>query len=384
MADKRDESIHLILTDPPYCISRDTGFKAVKNGEPRFAVSMDFGNWDRTEIDLPKIMKCFYRLLKKGGTAIVFYDLWKISDLQQAMQQAGFKMLRLVVWEKTNPVPLNSQSTYLSNPREIAVLGVKGGKPIFNSQYDRGMYALPIERSRIHPTQKPLRLFEALIKKHSHPGDLVLDVFSGSGTTAVAAFLQGRDFTGCEADAGYVQEAQSRWEKVTSQPKSFITEPAKSTLDAQDLHQLQHAREQKLPDLKAGGQPEVSKDMGTHAKPKLVAGFISRPGKAAFNQDQELVTPDTKTKTVPPKQILKPMNCTELFLELAKPNEHGVSREVLRNEFVGKYQRLESTRDWRKKTSSLARAYHLIPNKTGGKNISFKLDGKKTNFPKKQ
>lgn len=192
-------SVDLILTDPPYAISRKTGFSKVKNGVKRFAVTMDFGPWDHAEIDLNRLANACYRTLRKGGTAIIWYDLWKISRLAEAMTDAGFRMLRLVLWEKTNPVPLNMRATYLSNSREVAVSGVKQGKATFNQSYHRGVYHYPIPRhqgNRIHPTQKPLNLFSELVKVHSNPGDLVVDPFLGSGTTAVAALMQGRKFRG--------------------------------------------------------------------------------------------------------------------------------------------------------------------------------------------
>lgn len=101
---------------------------------------------------------------------------------------------------KTNPVPLNSKTNYLTNSREIALVGVKGGSPTFNSEYDNGIYKYPIchDKGRFHPTQKPLALISDLIEKHSVKDDLVLDCFSGSGTTAVAAAKTGRRFVGCE------------------------------------------------------------------------------------------------------------------------------------------------------------------------------------------
>ena len=206
-------SVDLVLTDPPYGVSRKTGFGSVKSGVQRFAVSMDFGEWDHRQIDLDALAQEAYRVLRRGGTAIVWYDLWKISHLYDALSGAGFKMLRLVVWNKTNPVPLNSKCTYLSNSREIAVVGVKGGRPAFNSAYDSGDYAYPIPRhggKRIHPTQKPLDLFRELIRKHSEYGAMVIDPFLGSGTTAVAALQEGRVFAGCDIDDYYTQAAISR------------------------------------------------------------------------------------------------------------------------------------------------------------------------------
>ncbi len=229
-----ENSIDLILTDPPYTISRKTGFAKVKNGVQRFAVSMDFGAWDHEQIDLKQFAREAYRVLRRGGTAIVWYDVWKISHLYEALDDAGFKMLRLIVWNKTNPVPLNSKRTYLSNSREMAVVGVKVGNPTFHSEYDSGMYsseevqdngdyAYPIPRhggKRIHPTQKPLDLFQKLIRKHSNPGDLVVDPFLGSGTTAVAALQEARTFAGCDIDAHYVVAARMRVHSDASQNKS--------------------------------------------------------------------------------------------------------------------------------------------------------------------
>jgi DNA modification methylase len=206
-------SVDLILTDPPYTISKETGFKSVVNGVQRFAVSMDFGAWDHCQIDLLDMAQVFHRALRQGGTAIVWYDLWKIGEIKEAMEQAGFKMLRQIIWEKTNPVPLNMKATYLSNSREMAVSGVKGGKPIFHSEYDSGIYRYPIPRhngNRQHPTQKPENLFAALVQKHSNPGDLVVDPFLGAGTTAMAAINNGRAFAGCDIDERYVEVSRAR------------------------------------------------------------------------------------------------------------------------------------------------------------------------------
>ena len=205
--------IDLILTDPPYAISRKTGFKSVgRRGIQRLAVSMDFGEWDAEPIDTDLYCRLAYDSLRDGGTAIIFYDLWKITTLANSMDFAGFKQIRLIEWTKSNPVPLNSKVNYLSNCREVAVLGVKKGKPTFNSHYDNGIYRLPIlnKVNRLHPTQKPLRLIRDLVKKHSNQDDLVVDTFLGSGTTAVAAKLEGRKFAGCDISEEYTSIAKNR------------------------------------------------------------------------------------------------------------------------------------------------------------------------------
>ncbi len=212
------DSVDLMLTDPPYNISKKTGFSCVgPNSVERFAVSMDFGAWDHAEINLNHLAKHTYRTLRKGGTAIVFYDVWKLTTLANALTAAGFVQLRLIEWIKTNPVPLNSKRNYLTNSREIAVLAVKSGKPTFNSEYDNGQYHYPIPHNgtRYHPTQKPLPLFNDLVKKHSKPGDLIVDPFVGSGTTAIAAISHGRKFAGCDADAGYIAIAKQRIKEST-------------------------------------------------------------------------------------------------------------------------------------------------------------------------
>ncbi len=211
-----DNTVDLVLTDPPYAISKETRFANGNNIKvERFAVSMDFGQWDHAEIDLDALANGAYNALRKGGTAIIWYDLWKITRLRDAMMRAGFNMLRLIIWEKTNPVPLNSKATYLSNSREIAVVGVKGGSPTFNSEYDNGIYKMPIPRhngKRIHPTQKSLDIFTDIVLKHSQVGDLICDPFVGSGTTAMASLNLGRRFIGCDIEPKYVKLANKRIE----------------------------------------------------------------------------------------------------------------------------------------------------------------------------
>lgn len=208
-------SVDLVLIDPPYEVSRDTNFQSGElkgNDTDRFRVSMDFGDWDKGFTGLDVVIKECYRVLKKGGTLICFYDLWKITTLKDYFDSAKFKQIRFIEWVKTNPVPLNSKSNYLSNAREIAVVGVKGGSPTFHSEYDKGIYEYPIchDKGRFHPTQKPLALIEDLIEKHSNIDDTVLDCFSGSGTTAVAAYNKNRNFIGCELSPEYFKKSVKR------------------------------------------------------------------------------------------------------------------------------------------------------------------------------
>ena len=243
-------SVDLILTDPPYIISKDSGMnthynKVKENAEnnvefvkteqewleykeknniendnkkdnymrhgtiygTKYCVKTDYGDWDSefTLDKLDEIIGLYYEKLKKGGTLIMFFDLWKISQLKEIMEKHKFKQIRFIEWIKTNPQPLNSKTNYLTNCREIALLGVKGGKPTFNSKYDNGIYHYPLQggKNRFHPTQKSLPLFEDIIKKHSNEGDVVLDTFLGGGTTAFACKKTNRNFKGCDVSKEY-------------------------------------------------------------------------------------------------------------------------------------------------------------------------------------
>jgi site-specific DNA-methyltransferase (adenine-specific) len=239
-----------VLTDPPYIISRDSGmnthYNTVKQNEEnnvefvktekewtdykkehaitddknkdaylkygtiygkKYCVKTDYGSWDSefTMEDLEKFIAEYYKKLKNGGTLIIFFDLWKISGLKELMEKYKFKQIRFIEWIKTNPQPLNSSVNYLTNCREIALVGIKGSKPTFNSKYDNGIYMYPLQggKNRFHPTQKSLALFENLIKKHSNENDVVLDTFLGGGTTALACKNTKRQFKGCEISKDY-------------------------------------------------------------------------------------------------------------------------------------------------------------------------------------
>lgn len=204
------------MTDPPYVISKDSGF--AKGGDSKFhSFQTDFGEWDHAEgFSMETLDACVQGMalaLRPGGTAIVFFDLWKISTLMEMMERAGFVDLRMVEWEKTNPVPVNARASYLTNAREVAVYGVKpGAAPTLNDPPAHGKFIYSIEKAkgRFHPTQKSVPLFEHMLRVFSNPGDLVLDPFSGSGTTALVCKSQGRRFDGCELSPDYFEKSWAR------------------------------------------------------------------------------------------------------------------------------------------------------------------------------
>jgi site-specific DNA-methyltransferase (adenine-specific) len=215
-----DNSVNLILIDPPYLISKDSNFKKTSDKtssemKTKYNISIDFGDWDKETFDWNFLFHHFYRILKTGGTLVIFYDVWKSTELKNYAEKFKFKQPRVCSWIKTNPVPINSKVNYLSNAIEYFFTFVKGGKPTFNSEYDNGIYKFPIchgkERYE-HPTQKPLSLIENLILKHSNVGDLVLDTFAGTFTTAVASKKLGRDWICIEKESRYFEIGLKRLE----------------------------------------------------------------------------------------------------------------------------------------------------------------------------
>jgi len=219
-----DHSIDLILTDPPYITSRESGMnKLYESGTTqdqtygrKYAIKTDYGDWDKnfTLEQLDNFIKEYHRVLKPHGTCIIFFDLWKLTNLADLMTNHNFKQLRFIEWIKTNPMPINAKINYLTNAREIAITAVKEMKPTFNSEQDNGIYEYPFysQKDRFHPTQKSIKLFENLIIKHSNEDDIVLDTFLGSGTTVLASVSTGRKYIGSELDETFFKGMEKRIE----------------------------------------------------------------------------------------------------------------------------------------------------------------------------
>jgi len=217
------DSVDLIIIDPPYVISKDSNFTKTsqttsKEMATKYNISIDFGDWDKKELDWSFLFSEYNRILKKSGTLIIFYDVWKSQELKLAADSVGLKQPRVCAWIKTNPVPINSKINYLSNASEYFFTFVKGGKPTFHSEYDNGFYNYPIchgkERYQ-HPTQKPLSLFCDLIEKHSNIGDIVLDSFAGTGTTGHACKKLERDYILIEREDTYIEIIKERLNKIS-------------------------------------------------------------------------------------------------------------------------------------------------------------------------
>jgi site-specific DNA-methyltransferase (adenine-specific) len=211
-----DKSIDLIATDPPYEISRKTNFH--KGNAKRKRHDYDFGEWDKADDDLiENAIREGYRVLRNGGVMYTFFDAHKINRITELYKEVGFKQIKVLPWIKTNPVPANCKVTYV-NAVEFFVYGVKKGSATFNvDRIHLGVFETPICQGKertAHKTQKPLRLFNELISISSNEGDVVLDPFMGSGTTAVAAAQLNRRYIGFEREPEYVQIANQRLESL--------------------------------------------------------------------------------------------------------------------------------------------------------------------------
>lgn len=201
-------TVDLIVADPPYVISRDSNFHTMKDRK-NARTGTNFGKWDE-EFDNRKWINESFKVLKNGGSLIVFNDFKKISDVIKIATDTGYEFKDVIIWEKSNPMPRNKERRYIPS-LEMMAWFVKGkDKWAFNRQdnpYQSPIFRCPSESGggfkRYHPTQKPVKLIEKIIAIHSNPNELILDPFMGSGTTAIAALNTKRKFIGFEIDEKY-------------------------------------------------------------------------------------------------------------------------------------------------------------------------------------
>ncbi|MBV6395827.1 MAG: hypothetical protein HFACDABA_01409 [Anaerolineales bacterium] len=237
-----EKSIDLIFADPPYNLQ-------LRNPLHRPDMSrVDAVNddWDKFD-SLPaydeftkKWLAACKRILKPTGSIWVIGSYHNIFRVGTIMQDLGFWMLNDVIWVKTNPMP-NFRGTRFTNAHETMIWASsgKGAKYTFNHQAMKGLneekqmrsdwwlvsLATGSERVRddhgnkAHSTQKPESLLYRVILASSHPGDIVLDPFFGSGTTGAVAKRLHRNWIGLEREAKYIKAAQKRIDAI--QPEAF-------------------------------------------------------------------------------------------------------------------------------------------------------------------
>lgn len=192
----QDKCIDLTVTDIPY---------AVVNRKTNGLRNMNKGIADEQTFCLEEFMSNILRVTK--GSCYIFCASEQLSYIRKAMVDAGMTT-RLIIWEKTNPSPMNGQYVWLSGV-ECCVYGKFKGA-VFNGFCDNTVLRYPCGRNKIHPTQKPSALIAELIEKSSNIGDIVFDPCMGSGTTCVEAKRLGRHYIGCEISKEYFDKAYER------------------------------------------------------------------------------------------------------------------------------------------------------------------------------
>jgi site-specific DNA-methyltransferase (adenine-specific) len=216
----------LIFADPPYFLSN--GGITCHGGR---MVKVDKGAWDKSRgaeenhnFNREWLRRC-QALLKPGGTLWVSGTHHVIFSVGFALQQLGLKILNQITWQKPNPPP-NLACRCFTHSTETVLWAAKNGKSrhLFNyadmkranggkQMKDVWNFTSPKggeKRFGKHPTQKPLVLLERILLAASREGDLVMDPFLGSGTTAIAAARLKRRCVGMESDAAHVELARER------------------------------------------------------------------------------------------------------------------------------------------------------------------------------
>ncbi len=229
-----DDCVDSVITDPPY----NSGGRTAKERTTRSAkqkytsagAKNDLADFTGENMDqrsygfwLTQIMTEAHRLTKTGGTALLFTDWRQLPTTTDAIQAAGWLWRGVLAWHKPQARPQKGRFT---QNVEFIVWASKG--PIDGSRnpvYLPGMYSAsqPSGAKRRHITQKPVEVMRELVKICPE-GGTVLDFCAGSGSTGVAALLEGRDFIGVEKTEHYASIAADR-----------LTETIRETLTQDDV-----------------------------------------------------------------------------------------------------------------------------------------------------
>jgi DNA modification methylase len=190
----KENSVDCVVTDPPYGIDWQSNHR-----EEEFDKLDADGNLDDAVELFDAACAEFSRVLKPDGHLYVC-TRWDVYSEFQRVVRRYFEERNCLVWAKNNWGMGSTDSGY--RPQHEFVIFARGDSPrTINGQHsDLLEYPHPDTTEYDHPTEKPMGLVEELIEASSNPGDTVLDPFMGSGTTAVAAIQNGRDYVGFETD----------------------------------------------------------------------------------------------------------------------------------------------------------------------------------------
>ena len=195
-----DDCVHLTLTDIPYgVVNRDSN--GLRNLNKEEADVMTF--------DLQDFLSEVYRVT--SGTIIIFCSKEQISEIYKFFDEKQKKKLgtvRHLVWEKTNPSPMNGQYIYLSGIENAVWFKKKGAT--FNAYCKNPVFRYACGRSKLHPTEKNHDLLKELILDNSNEGDIVFDSCAGSGSHLLVAKENNRQWIGVELNREYFNIASER------------------------------------------------------------------------------------------------------------------------------------------------------------------------------
>ena len=232
-----ENSVDLIFADPPYNLQLGGDLTRPDNSEVD-AVKDDwdqFESFDAYDLFTHEWLTACRRVLKDSGAIWVIGSYHNIFRVGTALQDSGFWIMNDVIWRKTNPMP-NFKGTRFQNAHETLIWATKhpNQKP-YTFNYDalkafnddlqmRSDWTIPIctgaerlkkeDGKKVHPTQKPEALLHRLLLATSKQGDLVLDPFSGTGTTAAVAKALGRRYIGIEQEKSYLRYSRDRLANV--------------------------------------------------------------------------------------------------------------------------------------------------------------------------
>ena len=226
-------SVDLILTDPPYNLgnfmkNRATNLKKMR--ENFFGAA----GWDDLEYDewvesMNNFFKESVRVLKPGGSMLVFMSIIKVETLIRLAEQNGLYYKTTGIWHKLNPMPRNMNLHFVNSTEAWVYFTYKAKTGTFNNGgkmvhdfYESAVVSNGEKKAGKHPTQKPVRLMEHFISLLTHDGDIIMDPFMGSGSTAVAAQNLDRDFIGIELSNEYFEIAQQRVGQQRIKFRSFL------------------------------------------------------------------------------------------------------------------------------------------------------------------
>jgi len=228
----------MIFADPPYFLSN--GGISCQSGK---VVCVDKGDWDKGltpeqmhDFNYQWLSLCREKL-KDNGTIWVSGTYHNIFSVANCMTELGYKILNCVTWAKTNPPP-NISCRYFTYSTEFVLWARKSAKKPHYFNYElmkrlngnkqmTDVWHLPAiarwEKScGKHPTQKPLNLLSRIILASTRPGDWILDPFTGSSTTGIAANLLGRRFLGIDKEVDFMNISKDRRQEL-SNPDIFST-----------------------------------------------------------------------------------------------------------------------------------------------------------------